>query len=295
MRSCAPGGSPSRWGSTVAAAAEPPETISSRSRFAGRTGSITLRPMSAARVQVPGRQCEPPLVPALIGGLEETDGLQIEEPIVVGGAPAGLLQRVLGLAVRVPRIVEGGQLQPGGRVVGKPVRHVLQRTLEPRLGGVLSPQEIEQKEVAVAIVGVRPRDWRASDRRRPSRGPRRVGRAASSDPPSYRETGTPDRRPHGPCAPAPPNTHARARVRSSARGNSTGSTSTRATAGTGCHDSGTTCCRARRMRAATPVTRSAGNSRRASPSSAPPGIRFRSVASPAISSRSILARSGSSG
>ena len=90
-------------------------------------------------LQVPHRQREPTLPPALFGGLEETDGLQIQEPIVVGSAPAGLLQSALGLAVRVPRIVQGGQLQPGGRIVGKPVRHVLQDTLDPPFAGVLAP------------------------------------------------------------------------------------------------------------------------------------------------------------
>ena len=64
-------------------------------------------------LEVPDRKREPTLPPALIGGLEKTDGLQVQESIVMGSTPAGLLQRALGLAVRVPRIVQGGQLQPG--------------------------------------------------------------------------------------------------------------------------------------------------------------------------------------
>ena len=72
----------------------------------------------------------------------------------MGRAPTGLLQRALGPAIRVPRIVEGGQLQPGDRVVGEPVRHVPQDTLQPRFAAAPPPQQIEQKEVAVAVVGI---------------------------------------------------------------------------------------------------------------------------------------------
>ena len=122
--------------------------------FRGQGGFDHPAPQAFGALQVPGRKRETTLPPTLIGGLEETDGLQIQEPIVMGSTPAGLLERAFGLAVRVSRIVQGGQLQPGGRIVGKPVRHVLQDTLDPPLAGVVSPQQIEQKEVAVAIVGV---------------------------------------------------------------------------------------------------------------------------------------------
>ena len=105
-------------------------------------------------LQVPFRECEPAVLPALIGGLEETHRLQIQEPVVVGGTPAGLGQRAFGPAVRVLRVVEGGQLQPRRRIVGELLRHVPQDTLDPRLGGGLSAQQIEDEEVAVAVVGI---------------------------------------------------------------------------------------------------------------------------------------------
>ena len=117
-------------------------------------GLDRLAPEVGGALEVLRRELEALLVPALVGGLEETDGLQVQESVVVGSAQPGLGQRGLGPAVGVLRIVEGGQLQPGGRIVGKPVRHVLQDALEPPLHGAVSPQQIEDEEVAVAIVGI---------------------------------------------------------------------------------------------------------------------------------------------
>ena len=78
---------------------------------------------------------------------------------LAGGALAGLGQRAFGPAVRVLRIVVGGQLQPRRRIVGELARHVLQDTLDPRLGGARlgvrpSAQQVEGEEVAVAVVGI---------------------------------------------------------------------------------------------------------------------------------------------
>ena len=72
-----------------------------------------------------------------------------------GGSSAGLGQGVFGPAVRVPGVMEGGQLQPGGRIVGEVGRHLMQDPPEPRLVGGTPPQQIEEEEITFAVGGVR--------------------------------------------------------------------------------------------------------------------------------------------
>ena len=104
--------------------------------------------------EVPGGQLEPPGLAALVGGLEEADGFEVQDPLVVGRAPLRLGQGLLGPAVRIAGVVERGELQPGLRVVGKARRHLLQNAPHPGLDVPAPPQQVEQEAVALAVAGV---------------------------------------------------------------------------------------------------------------------------------------------
>ena len=60
-------------------------------------------------LEILGCQLKPSAFAALIGGFEETDGLHIQETLVVGSTLAALSQRLFGSAIRIFGIVESRQ------------------------------------------------------------------------------------------------------------------------------------------------------------------------------------------
>ncbi len=86
---------------------------------------------------------------ALIGGLEKADRLQVEDAVVVGGAPERRAERLLGTPVGIARVVQARQLQPRLGGVGIARGQLVQDTAQPRFVSRRVPaQQIEQKVIA---------------------------------------------------------------------------------------------------------------------------------------------------
>ena len=105
-------------------------------------------------LEIAGGELEAPALAALIGGSEESDGLQVQDTLVVRCAPPRLGQGLLGAAVRIAGIVKRGQLQPRVRIIGETGRHLLQDAADPGLDVPASAQLIENEAVAFAIVRI---------------------------------------------------------------------------------------------------------------------------------------------
>ena len=104
--------------------------------------------------QIRCRELEPSALAALIGGPEEADGLQIQDALVVGRAPARLAKGLLGPAVRIHGVVKRDELQPRLRIIGEVRRHRLQRAALPGLDVAVSAQQVKHKAIAFAVVRI---------------------------------------------------------------------------------------------------------------------------------------------
>ena len=105
-------------------------------------------PQVRGALQVPLRELEPTSPAALIGGLEKPRRLQVEDPLVVRGAPPRLGQRRLRAPVRIPGVVQGDHVQPRLGVVGMALRQLLQDAPHPDGAAERGPaQQIEQGTV----------------------------------------------------------------------------------------------------------------------------------------------------
>ena len=95
----------------------------------------------------------PPLA-VLIGGFQIADSLQIQNPLVVRSAFAGLGQNGFGFAVGVAGIVQRGQFQAGLRIIRKAGNHIIQYFSESGFVAGAASQQIEEKAITLAILGI---------------------------------------------------------------------------------------------------------------------------------------------
>ena len=105
-------------------------------------------------LQVLGGERRPPLLPALIGGLEEAHRLEVQDALVVGCPLARFGESALRLAIRIAGVVHGGELQPRIRIVGKAGCHVLKGASQPAFRTAVPPQELEEEAMALMVVGI---------------------------------------------------------------------------------------------------------------------------------------------